>query len=65
MKLAERTTKVSGSPTLKVGLEAARLRRTGVDVVDLGAGEPDFPTPEHAKDAAHSAINEFYEIYSK
>ena len=57
MKLAERTTKVSGSPTLKVGLEAARLRRSGVDVVDLGAGEPDFPTPEHAKDAAHSAIN--------
>ena len=64
MKLAERTTKVSGSPTLKVGLEAARLRRTGVDVVDLGAGEPDFPTPEHAKDAAHSAINENFTKYT-
>ncbi|MEE3104259.1 MAG: pyridoxal phosphate-dependent aminotransferase [Acidobacteriota bacterium] len=64
MKLAERTTKVSGSPTLKVGLEAARLRRSGVDVVDLGAGEPDFPTPEHAKDAAHSAINENFTKYT-
>ena len=64
MKLAERTTKVSSSPTLKVGLEAARLRRSGVDVVDLGAGEPDFPTPEHAKDAAHSAINENFTKYT-
>ena len=64
MKLAERTTRVSGSPTLKVGLEAARLRRSGVDVVDLGAGEPDFPTPEHAKDAAHSAINENFTKYT-
>jgi len=64
LKLAERTTKVSSSPTLKVGLEAARLRRSGVDVVDLGAGEPDFPTPEHAKDAAHSAINENFTKYT-
>ena len=64
MKLAERTTRVSASPTLKVGLEAARLRRSGVDVVDLGAGEPDFPTPEHAKDAAHSAINENFTKYT-
>lgn len=64
MRLAERTTRVSGSPTLKVGLEAARLRRSGVDVVDLGAGEPDFPTPEHAKDAAHSAINENFTKYT-
>ena len=64
MKLAERTTRVSGSPTLKVGLEAARLRRSGVDVVDLGAGEPDFPTPEHAKNAAHSAINENFTKYT-
>ena len=64
MKLAERTTRVSASPTLKVGLEAARLRRSGVDVVDLGAGEPDFPTPEHAKNAAHSAINENFTKYT-
>jgi aspartate aminotransferase len=64
LKLAERTTRVSGSPTLKVGLEAARLRRSGVDVVDLGAGEPDFPTPEHAKNAAHSAINENFTKYT-
>ena len=64
MRLADRTTKVSGSPTLKVGLEAARLRRSGVDVIDLGAGEPDFPTPEHAKDAAHSAIDENFTKYT-
>ena len=38
-----------------VAAEADRLRRQGIDVVDLGAGEPDFPTPEHIKAAAHAA----------
>ena len=37
--LAERTTRVAASPTLQVLVEAERLRRLGVDVVDLGAGE--------------------------
>jgi len=47
--------RVVASPTLRVAAEADRLRRQGVDVVDLGAGEPDFGTPEHVKDAAHAA----------
>lgn len=55
--LAERTRRVGASPTLKVLLEADRLRRQGVDVVDFGAGEPDFPTPEHVKAAGHAAID--------
>lgn len=63
-KLAERTTRVASSPTLKVGLDAARLRRSGVDVVDFGAGEPDFPTPEHAKAAARRAIDENFTKYT-
>ena len=44
--------RIAPSATLKVAAEAERLRRAGVEVVDFGAGEPDFPTPEHVKAAA-------------
>lgn len=44
------------SATLAVMAEADRLRRAGIDVIDLGAGEPDFPTPKHVKNAARDAI---------
>ena len=52
------------SPTLKVSADADRLRRAGVDVVDLGAGEPDFATPEHVKQAAHDALNANFTKYT-
>ena len=45
-ELADRTTRIAGSPTMKVTATVDRLRRAGVEVVDFGAGEPDFPTPE-------------------
>src|SRR5260370_39624466 len=54
--LAERISLISESSTMKVAAEADRLRREGVDVVDFGAGEPDFPTPENVKQAAVDAI---------
>ena len=44
--------------------EADRLRRQGVDVVDLGAGEPDFATPEHVKDAARAALDANFTKYT-
>jgi len=53
MTFAARMARVAPSPTLKVAAEADRLRRAGVDVVDFGAGEPDFPTPANVLDAAH------------
>jgi aspartate aminotransferase len=56
--------RVQVSPTLKVAAEADRLRRQGVDVVDLGAGEPDFATPEHVKQAAHDALNSNFTKYT-
>jgi len=62
--LAERTTRIASSPTLKVAAEADRLRRQGVDVVDFGAGEPDFPTPEHVKAAARAAIDANFTKYT-
>jgi len=64
MNFASRMSRVTVSPTLKVSAEADRLRRQGVDVVDLGAGEPDFGTPEHVKDAAHAALNSNFTKYT-
>jgi aspartate aminotransferase len=62
--LAERMSRVSTSPTMKVAGEAAKLKRQGVDVVDFGAGEPDFPTPQPAKDAAKVAIDQNFTKYT-
>jgi aspartate aminotransferase len=61
---ATRMSRVAPSPTLRVTAEADRLRRQGVDVVDLGAGEPDFPTPEHIKAAGQEAIARDFTKYT-
>jgi aspartate aminotransferase len=61
---SSRMSRVAPSPTLRVAAEADRLRRQGVDVVDLGAGEPDFPTPEHIKAAACAAIEANFTKYT-
>ena len=61
---ASRMSRVVASPTLKVAAEADRLRRSGADVVDLGAGEPDFGTPEHVKAAAHAALDGNFTKYT-
>ena len=55
-KLAERVGRVKPSPTLAVTARANALRASGKDVIGLGAGEPDFDTPEHIKQAAIEAI---------
>jgi aspartate aminotransferase len=64
MKLADRTTRIAGSPTMKVTATVDRLRRSGVEVIDFGAGEPDFPTPDAIKVAAHTAIDENFTRYT-
>src|SRR3970040_281492 len=61
---AQRLAKVSGSATLKAAAEAERLRRAGFNVVDFTAGEPDFPTPQHAKDAGKAAIDANFTRYT-
>ena len=58
MRLAKRINRISVSPTLAVLMEAEKLKARGVDVVDFGPGEPDFPTPEHIKQAAVQALRE-------
>lgn len=52
------------SSTLAVLMEAERLRSEGVDLIDLGAGEPDFPTPRNVKDAAEKAIENNFTRYT-
>ena len=55
--IAKRLSAVKPSPTLAVTTKAKELKAQGVDVVDLGVGEPDFPTPEHICDAAKAALD--------
>jgi aspartate aminotransferase len=62
--LAQRMSHVTQSPTMKVAAEAERLRRQGVDIVDLGAGEPDFPTPPHIIDAGRRALDAGFTKYT-
>ncbi|MGH7228567.1 MAG: aminotransferase class I/II-fold pyridoxal phosphate-dependent enzyme, partial [Nitrospiraceae bacterium] len=64
MDLSERLSTISVSSTMKVSSDADRLRRQGVDVVDFGAGEPDFPTPDNIKQAAVRAIEENFTKYT-
>ncbi|MDF1829266.1 pyridoxal phosphate-dependent aminotransferase [Cycloclasticus pugetii] len=57
IKLSQRVQRIKPSPTLAVTARAASLRAAGQDIIGLGAGEPDFDTPEHIKQAAKDAIN--------
>jgi len=56
IKLSQRVQRVKPSPTLAVDAQAKALRAAGEDIINLGAGEPDFDTPQHIKDAAVQAI---------
>ncbi len=56
IKLASRVRRIKASPTLAVTAKAHQLRLEGVDVINLAAGEPDFDTPDHIKQAAIEAI---------
>ncbi|GAB1379368.1 pyridoxal phosphate-dependent aminotransferase [Pararhodobacter aggregans] len=53
--VASRLSAVKPSASMAASLAAKALRAKGVDVIDLGLGEPDFPTPRHIIDAAHEA----------
>jgi aspartate aminotransferase len=64
MKLADRTSRIAGSPTMKVTATVDTLRRSGVEVIDFGAGEPDFPTPDPVKAAAHDALDHNFTKYT-
>ncbi len=56
MKLAYRALNISPSPTLSIDAKAKKMMAEGLDVINYGAGEPDFDTPDHIKEAAFEAI---------
>src|SRR3954464_1421152 len=62
--IANRISSISVSSTMKVASDAERLRSEGVDVVDFGAGEPDFPTPDNIKQAAIRALEQNFTKYT-
>lgn len=63
-EISERISTISVSSTMKVAADADRLRREGADVVDFGAGEPDFPTPDNIKQAAIRALEANFTKYT-
>jgi aspartate aminotransferase len=63
-RLAARTSQIATSPTMQVTTTVERLKREGVAVLDLGAGEPDFGTPASIAAAAHEAIDKQFTKYT-
>jgi len=64
VQLAERINAIAVSPTLAVMAEAERYKARGIDVVDFGPGEPDFPTPDNIKRAGVAAIEQNFTKYT-
>jgi len=64
IKLSNRVQSVKPSATLAITARAKELRAAGKDVIGLGAGEPDFDTPDHIKQAAIAAINAGFTKYT-
>src|SRR5947208_677431 len=62
--ISDRISRISVSSTMKVASDAEKLRSEGVDVVDFGAGEPDFPTPDNIKQAAIRALEQNFTKYT-
>lgn len=64
IQLSDRVQSIKPSPTLAVTARAAAMRAAGKDIIGLGAGEPDFDTPAHIKQAAIQAINDGFTKYT-
>ncbi len=63
-QLSDRLNRLSPSATLAMSQKSSELQAQGIDVVNMSVGEPDFPTPQHIKDAAVKAIEENWTKYS-
>ncbi|MFZ6035480.1 MAG: pyridoxal phosphate-dependent aminotransferase [Patescibacteria group bacterium] len=64
MKLSKRASSINPSLTLSITAKAKEMKKQGLDVVSFGAGEPDFDTMIHIKDAAKQAIDEGFTKYT-
>jgi aspartate aminotransferase len=63
-KISRRAASLAPSLTLAIDSKAKQMKAEGLDVVGFGAGEPDFDTPQHIKDAAIKALNEGFTKYT-
>src|SRR2546421_6691509 len=63
-RISQRAASLSPSLTLAIDAKAKQMKAEGLDVVGFGAGEPDFDTPQHIKDAAVQALNEGFTKYT-
>src|SRR5512140_1696003 len=63
-KISERAASLSPSLTLAIDSKAKQMKAEGVDVCGFGAGEPDFDTPQHIKDAAAKALQDGFTKYT-
>ena len=64
MIISERARRIAPSPTLAVNAKAKQMQSEGIDVVNFGAGEPDFDTPQHIKDAAIRSLQSGFTKYT-
>ena len=63
--LAAKLNRIKPSPTMAVTARAQELKEAGENIIGLGAGEPDFDTPEHIKAAALEAMKQGQTKYTK
>src|SRR5215471_1396058 len=63
-QFSDRVNRIEVSATMAVVAEAAKLKAGGAELVEFGAGEPHFPTPQHIKDAAIAAIQQNFTRYT-
>lgn len=64
MSLSQRISSISPSVTLAITAKAKQMKAEGIDVIGFGAGEPDFDTPEHIKNAAKKALDDGFTKYT-
>ena len=62
--LSKKALGISPSPTMAIDSKAKEMKSKGIDVISFGAGEPDFDTPSHIREAAIKAINDGYTYYT-
>ncbi|MBS1238538.1 MAG: Aspartate transaminase, partial [Deltaproteobacteria bacterium] len=62
--LSQRARQLKPSPTLAIAAKEKELKAQGIDIVGFGAGEPDFDTPDHIKQAAIKAVNDNFTRYT-
>lgn len=64
MTISKRVSQISASPTLAIVAKTKQMKAEGIDVVGFGAGEPDFDTPVHIRNAAKQALDDGFTRYT-